>query len=91
MCFELFKIIRPEQVTVRFEDVTVATVNSMDFWVVILCSLEKAQCFQRTCCFLLLGQTVPAEAGSKLSLACHLVPLVSCLFFNAEDEGNIFS
>jgi hypothetical protein len=63
MCFVPFKIIRQEQVTGRFEDVTVATVNSMDFWVVILCSLEKVRCFQGKCCFLLLGQTVPAEAG----------------------------
>jgi hypothetical protein len=91
MCFERFKITIPEQVTVRSEDVTVATVNSMDFWVAILCNLEKAQCFQGTCCFLLLGQRVPAEAGSKLSLACHLLPLVSFLLFNPEDGGNIFS
>jgi hypothetical protein len=90
MCFELFKIIRPEYVTVRFEDVTVATVNSMDFWVVILCSLEKAQYFEGTCCFLPLGQIVPAEAGSNLTSACHLLALVSCLLFNKDNGGNIF-
>jgi hypothetical protein len=68
MCFELFKIIRPEHVIVRFEDVTVATVNSMDFWVVILCSLEKAQYFEGTCCFLESDSTSTSRQQSHLSL-----------------------
>jgi hypothetical protein len=67
-------------------------INSMVFWVAVLCTAEKAQCFRGTSISRVQEKAKkPAEAAGNL---CPLPPastgFLLVLLFNAADRNYIF-